>query len=149
MQLKKAALAYLAFVWCTFVYAADTPGNPLVTGLESIPLKALVYVLVLSVVGGAAGTLNRLSRTDIVIRNLTLEIIKDGFMSLFAGGVTFLFTSWTPAITFWPQAILITFAGYGGSKVVDMMFTDGALPAFRGLIQRLFNTGPKNSGGAQ
>lgn len=141
LQLKHAALAYLAVFWCSFVYAAD---NPLVDGLEAIPAKALIYVLVLSIVGGAAGTLNKLSRADIMIRNLPLEIAKDVFMSLLAGMLMFFFTSWAPSITFWPQAILITFSGYGGSKIIDMMFTEGAFPAIRGLVQRIFNTGSKD-----
>jgi len=141
-QLKHAALAYLALFWCTFVYAAE---NPLVAGLESIPAKALLYVLVLSMVGGAAGTLNKLSRNDIVIKYLGLEIIKDVFMSILAGFIMFFFTSWTPAVSFWPQAILITFAGYGGSKVIDMIFTDGAFPAIRTFARRVFNITDKGS----
>lgn len=141
-QLKHAALAYLAIFWCSVTYAAE---NTLVAGLESIPAKALIYVLVLSVVGGAAGTLNKLSRTDMVVTHLAVEICKDVFMSIFAGFVMFLFTSWTPAVTFWPQAILITFAGYGGSKVVDMIFTDGAYPAIRTFVRRVFNITDKGS----
>lgn len=141
-QLKHAAFAYLCVFWCTFVYAAE---NPLVAGLESIPAKALLYVLVLSVVGGAAGTLNKLSRNDIVVKYLALEIVKDTFMSVLAGFIMFFFTSWAPAVSFWPQAILITFAGYGGSKVVDMIFTDGAYPAIRTFVRRVFNITDKGS----
>lgn len=142
-QLKTAALAYLGIFWCTFVYAAE---NPLVAGLESIPAKAMVYVLVLSVVGGAAGTLTKLTRPDVVVRNLSLEIAKDTFMSILAGVIIFFFTSWQPWITFWPQAILITLAGYGGSKVIDMLFTDGAFPALRAFVQRVFNVTPTKDG---
>lgn len=143
-QLKTAALAYLGLFWCTFVYAAE---NPLVAGLESIPAKAMLYVLVLSIVGGAAGTLTKLTRSDIVVRNLTLEIAKDVFTSILAGTLIFFFTSWQPWITFWPQAILITSAGYGGSKVIDMIFTDGAMPALRSFVQRVFNITPKDTNG--
>lgn len=146
-QLKTVAFAYLALFWCTFVYAAE---NPLVAGLESIPPKALLYVLGLSIVGGAAGTLSKLTRPDIVVRNLGLEIAKDVFMSVLAGALMFFFTSWVPSVSFWPQAILITMSGYGGSKVIDMIFTDGAFPAMRTLVQRVFNITPKDpTGGAQ
>lgn len=141
-QLKRAALVYLSLFWCTFVYAAE---SPLVDGLESIPAKALLYVLVLSMVGGAAGTLNKLSRNDVVVTRLGVAIGKDVFMSIFAGFVMFLFTSWTPSVTFWPQAILITFAGYGGSKVVDMIFTEGVSPALRTFVRRVFNITDKGN----
>lgn len=143
LQLKHAALVYLALFWCTFVYAAE---NPLVAGLESIPAKALIYVLILSMVGGAAGTLNKLSRSDVVIHSLSIEISKDVFMSVLAGILMFFFTSWAPMISFWPQAILITFAGYGGSKVIDAMFTNGAFPAINSFVQRVFNITPKDGG---
>lgn len=138
-QLKMAALAYLGIFWCSFVYAAE---NPLVEGLESIPAKAMIYVLVLSIVGGAAGTLTKLTRPDVVVRNLSLEIAKDVLTSVLAGALIFFFTSWQPWISFWPQAILITLAGYGGSKVIDMLFTDGAYPAMRAFVQRVFNIAP-------
>lgn len=143
-QLKTAALAYLGFFWCTLVYAAE---NPLVAGLESIPAKAILYVLALSVVGGAAGTLTKLTRPDIVVRHLPLEIAKDVFMSVLAGLLMFFFTSWVPSVSFWPQAILITMSGYGGSKVIDMAFTDGAFPFMRDLVRRVFNITPKDPTG--
>lgn len=146
LQLKHAALVYLALFWCTFVYAAE---SPLVAGLESIPARALVYVLILSMVGGAASTLNKLSRSDTAVPRLGLQICKDIFLSLFAGAVMFLFTSWAPSVTFWPQAILITFAGYGGGKLIDNQFTEVVAPAMTGFMKRLlavFGIAPPKDG---
>lgn len=126
----------------TLAYAAE---NPLVIGIESIPLKAIGYVLMLSIVGGMAGTLTKLARPDIVVRNLPLEIAKDVITSIVAGMLAFFFTSWSDAISFWPQAIAITMAGYGGSKVLDIMLVDGAMPWFRDLMHRIFNIKPKDT----
>lgn len=130
-QLKYAALIYLGVFWCAVAYAAE---NPLVEGIEAIPGKAVLYVLALSIVGGAAGTLTKLARPDIVVHNLALEIAKDVLTSIVAGLLAFFFTSWSNSISFWPQAILITMAGYGGSKVLDMALADGFIPWF----QRMF-----------
>ncbi|KAK1548192.1 hypothetical protein Q3G72_001039 [Acer saccharum] len=137
-QLKFAVWIYLTLFWCFAAYGAD---STLVQGLEAIPLKAALYVLVLSVVGGAAGTLNKLAQPDLQIRNLPLEIAKDTIMSVVAGMLTFFMTSWISVITFWPQAILITVAGYGGSKVLDLALADGLIPWLQRVFGKVQNTG--------
>lgn len=143
LQLKYAIQAYLIINWCLFstAYAAE---SPFVIGIEAIPAKAFLYVLALSIVGGAAGTLTKLSRPDIIVRNLPLEITKDIFASVVAGMLVFFFTSWWETVSFWLQSALITLAGYGGSKVLDMMLIDGAMPWFREFMQRVLNIKPKD-----
>lgn len=143
LQLKYAIWLYLLLNWTAVAYAAE---NPLVEGLEAIPGKAIAYVLALSVVGGAAGTLTKLARPDIVIRSLGLEISKDVATSVLAGILMFFATSWTPWVTFWPQAIAITMAGYGGSKTLDLALNDGFFPWMRSVAQRVL--GVKPDGGA-
>lgn len=139
VQLKWAIWVYLSLTWISVAYAAE---NPLVAGIEAIPLKAVLYVFALSIVGGAAGTLTKLARPDIVVRNLPLEISKDVLTSLVAGLLAFFFTSWWDGFSFWPQAIAITVAGYGGSRILDMLLADGALPWLTTLLGRLSGRQP-------
>lgn len=143
LQLKHAIQAYLVINWCLFstAYAAE---SPFVIGLEAVPAKAFLYVLALSIVGGAAGTLTKLSRPDIIVRNLPLEITKDIFASIVAGLIAFFFTSWLDDVSFWLQSAIITIFGYGGSKVLDVMLMDGALPGLREFMQRVLNIKPKD-----
>lgn len=143
LQLKHAIWIYLFLNWGAVASAAE---NPLVEGLEAIPLKAMVYVLALSVIGGTAGTLTKIARPDIVVRNLPLEITKDIFASIVAGLLAFLFSSWWNGVNFWLQAGLITIAGYGGSKALETMFAEGAVPWFKNFMQRVFNVAPKDGG---
>jgi hypothetical protein len=140
LQLKKAIWAYLLINWSVLAYAADN--SSLVNGIEAIPLKAFLYVFALSVVGGAAGTLTKLTRTDIVVRNLTLEIAKDILASLVAGLLVFFFSSWWSNVNFWLQAGLVTLAGYGGSKVLDTALADGLGP----WLNRVFGKLPEKNG---
>lgn len=130
-QLKQAIWAYLCVQWSAVAYAAE---HPLVAGIESIPLAAMLYVFALSIVGGAAGTLTKLARPEIQVRNLPLEIAKDIVASIAAGMLVFFFTSWWKDVNFWLQAALVTMAGYGGSKVLDLALADGFLP----WLQRAF-----------
>lgn len=141
LQLKYAIWACLFLNWGAVAYAAE---NPLVEGLESIPIKALGYVLALSIVGGTAGTLTKIARPDLIVRNLPLEITKDMVASIVAGLLAFFGTMWWEGVNFWLQAALVTMAGYGGSRVLDMMLIDGAMPWFKSFMQRVFNITPKD-----
>lgn len=125
-QLNFAGRIILVMWWSSTVAIAAE--HPLVTGIESIPLTAMMYVIALSVVGGAAGTLTKLSRPDVIVHNLPLEITKDIVASLVAGILAFFFSSWFDTINFWLQAALVTMAGYGGSKVLDFALADGFFP---------------------
>lgn len=151
VQLKWAIWIYMLLNWTAVAYASE---SPFVAGIEKIPAKAVVYVFGLAVLGGAAGTLTKLARTDIVVRNLSLEITKDIVASLAAGVFVFLFTSWWDDINFWLQAAFITLAGYGGSKVLDLALADGLLPWMQRVFGRNVDAAPNrppvdHQGGAQ
>lgn len=145
LQLKYAIWACLILNWGAVAYAAE---NPLVEGLESIPLKAVGYVLAMAIIGGTAGTLTKLARPDIVVRNLPLEITKDMLASVVIGMLVFFFTSWWDGVNYWLQAAMITMAGYSGSKGLDMLLIDGAMPWFRQFVQRVLNITPPPNGPA-
>lgn len=134
LQLKYVAWLCLALCWCTVAEATE---NQLVVGIAAIPIEAIRNVLVLSAVGGLGGTLARICRPDIIVRNLPLEICRDAVLSVLGGMLMFFFTSWIPSvISFWPQAILITVAGYANSKVVDL-FSEESVAALRTGLQTL------------
>lgn len=141
-QLKLAIWFYLVFNWTAVAWAAE---SPLVAGIESIPLKAMVYVFALSIVGGAAGTLTKLSKPEVIVRNLPLEITKDIVASVAAGMLIFFFTSWWDSINFWLQAAMVTMAGYGGSKVLDFALADGFFPWMQRAFGRNVDTPPNRS----
>lgn len=145
LQLKYAIWACYFLNWGAVAYAAE---NPLVEGLESIPLKAVGYVLAMAIIGGTAGTLTKLARPDIVVRNLPLEITKDMLASVVIGMLVFFFTSWWDGVNYWLQAAMITMAGYSGSKGLDMLLIDGAMPWFRQFVQRVLNITPPPNGPA-
>lgn len=139
LQLKYAIWAYLLLTWSAFAYAAE---NPFVAGIESIPPRAVAYVLGLAMIGGAAGTLAKLSRPDTIVRSLPLEIFKDILASLVAGLLVFFLASWADRLDFWLVAALVTMAGYGGSKVLDTALGEGLMPWMRSLMQRVLNVQP-------
>lgn len=147
-QLKHAVWVYVFLNWSAVAYAAE---NTMVEGIESIPAKAIAYVLSLSIVGGAAGTLTKLARPDVAVRNLPLEITKDIFASVVAGMLAYFFTNWKStggvAMDFWLQAALVTIAGYGGSKILDLVLVDGFVPWIKSFLQRVFGIVPKDGSG--
>lgn len=147
-QLKHAVWVYVFLNWSALAYAAE---NTMVSGIESIPAKAIVYVLSLSIVGGAAGTLTKLARPDVAVRNLPLEITKDIFASVVAGMLAYFFTNWKSAggvsMDFWLQAAIVTIAGYGGSKFLDLVLVDGIGPWLKTILQRILGVAPKDGNG--
>lgn len=136
VQLKWTIWCYLILTWSAVCYAAEA--RSLTEGLSSIPARDVGVVLVLSIVGGVAGTLVKLTKRDVIVANLPLEIAKDMMASLVVGLLTFFFTSWWDGVSYWLQAGLIMLAGYGGSKVLDMLLDEGGIPWLRSLFSRLF-----------
>jgi hypothetical protein len=136
VQLKWAIWCYLFVTWSAVCYAAES--TALSQGLSSIPVRDVGVVLVLSVVGGIAGTLVKLTKRDTVVKHLSLEIAKDFMASLVVGLLTFFFTSWWEGVSYWLQAGLIMLAGYGGSKVLDLLLDEGGIPWLRAFMGRLF-----------
>lgn len=120
IQLRKFFFAWLMLMWSVATWAAE---SAFVKGMSEIPIEAIQLTAILSLIGGAAFTTNKISRPDIVVKNTWLEMAKDLLASLVSGLVTFFFTSWWAA-PFWLQAALITLSGYGGSRALDKYLAD-------------------------
>lgn len=134
LQLKIAFWVYLCAFWCAAAYAAETD---LAKGIESIPFAAIKYTIFFSLIGGAANTLNKITKSDIQIKSIWLEVVKDMVCGLAAGMLVFLLVSWTP-MPFTIQAALITLGGAGGSRVIDRGVEDGLF----GWLARVFGKVP-------
>lgn len=133
VQLKIAIWFYLCAFWCAAAYAAETD---LAKGIESIPFAAIKYTIMFSLIGGAANTLNKITKTDIQIKSVWLEVVKDMFCGMAAGMLVFLLVSWTP-MPFTIQAALITLGGAGGSRVIDRGVEDGLFGWMGDVFKRL------------
>lgn len=124
VQLKRVLWAYLLFCWASVVYASELT---FAEGIDSIPLKAIGYVLVLSIVGGMGATLPKIVNPEIVIRNVPLEVVKDVVCSIVAGLIIF-FTAiemgWSWSLT----CLLILLGGAGGAKFIDLLLNNGFFP---------------------
>lgn len=133
-------------MWGVTVYAAEK--DRFVTGIEAIPFEALKYILIIVAISGSAATLTKLTKENApIIRNLPLEIVKDAVTSFAAGVLAFFVTSWQHEyIPFWLQAIIIFMAGYGGSRFLETVFTEGFTPAMKGgwdwLVSRITGRQP-------
>lgn len=135
LQLKIAFWIYLCAFWCATAYAA-TAETDLAKGIESIPFAAIKYTVMFSLIGGAANTLNKITKPNIQIRSVWLEVIKDVFCGLAAGMLVFLLVSWTP-MPYTLQAALITLGGAGGSRVIDRGVDDGLFGWLGVVLARL------------
>jgi hypothetical protein len=123
-QLNHVLWVYLLFCWAGIAYAADLS---FAEGIESIPLKALGYVAVLSILGGMAATLPKIINPAVIIINVWGEIIKDVIFSLLAGIILFLVAVWWEWP--WPQTCLaIILGGAGNAKFIDMVLNNGFFP---------------------
>lgn len=133
LQLKRAFWLWLLTIWSTTAWAAQ---STFAADLSSIPLEAIKWTVLLSFIGGAASTTNKIAAPDVVVRSIPLEILKDVMASLVAGLVTFFLCSWIN-VPYWLQAALITLAGYGGSKALDQLLVNGLFAWFEKMFGRL------------
>lgn len=134
VQLKHAILVYLMLFWCAAAYAAEIT---LEQGLRSISGFTVIAILTLSAIGGAGGTLIRMaSPTAPIVRNLPLEIIKDIVCSIIFGFLGFLFSSWYDWKVWYPTAIIITTAGFAGSKGLEIYLNEGVIPFVKRQLSR-------------
>jgi len=120
IQLRKFVFAWLIVLWSVAAWAAE---STFAKDMASIPLEAIQLTVFLAFIGGLAFTTNKISRPDVIVKNVWLEMAKDILMSLVAGLITFFFTSWVGS-PYWLQAGLITISGYGGSKALDKYLND-------------------------
>lgn len=150
---KSVQLKYLTYTawflglisFSVVVYAAEN--DKFATGMDAIPFASFKYILILTVISGVLSVLVKLCKPNpVIIRSLPLEIAKDAVGSLAAGVLAYLVTSWIDAaitpVNFLAQAIVIFFAGYGGSRWIESAYEDGFLAWTKGLINRILGRQP-------
>jgi hypothetical protein len=108
-------------MWSATAYAATQIHVVIGNDLASIPLVAWAITVMLSAIGGAAATLQRLSSAGDLSR-WKLEVARDLVCSIVAGLVAFFFCE-AIDVSSATEAGAITVAGYGSSKVLDMFLT--------------------------
>jgi hypothetical protein len=114
-QLKKVLWGQLCALWASSAWAAQETFDKTIT---SIPLGAVAVAVTLAFIGGLAYTLQKVAKPDIGVVSVPIEIAKDIVNSLVAGLAAFFLASWLA----WPAfavALVITFAGYGGSRFLE------------------------------
>lgn len=124
VQLKRALWAYLLCCWGSVVYASELS---FAEGIESVPFKAIGYVLVLALLGGMAATLPKMLNPAVAIRSIPLEVVKDAVCSIVAGLIVFFTAIWQE----WPWALtclLILLGGAGNAKFIDLLLNNGFFP---------------------
>lgn len=139
-QLKAGIWIYILLTWSMACYAAET--RTLAQGLSSIPVQDIGIVLVLSVVGGITGTLLKITKKDVLISNMALEIAKDMMASIVVGLFAYFLTNWWgDDFNLSAQAGLILLGGCGGSKFLDLILDEAGVPGIRLVITRVFGRG--------
>ncbi len=128
LQLKRVVWGQLFALWSVSALAAQ---ETFASDITSIPLGAIAVAMGLAFIGGLAFTTQKIAKPSADIANVPLEILKDVINSLVAGLVAFFVGSWAG----WPifgQAVIITVAGYGGSRFLESVFVDvlGRVSAF-------------------
>lgn len=123
LQLKKTLWVWLAAIWCSTAWAAQ---ETFAHDITSIPLGAIAVAMALAFIGGLAFTMQKIAKPEVVVRSVALEISKDLINSLVAGLVAFFLGSWIGSTILPPfaQALLITIAGYGGSRFLEQVLTE-------------------------
>ncbi|UVA80481.1 MULTISPECIES: phage holin family protein [Pandoraea] len=100
--------------------------------LAHVAPAAIVLTVVFSLLGGVANTLQKLARVDAPpVRSVPLEVAKDLVVGVVAGLAAFFVSEWME----WRwalEALAITLAGYGGSRVLDAVLNRGLREVDRG-----------------
>lgn len=121
--MKPLAWAWLSTLWCGSAWAAQQTFDHDIT---SIPLGAIVVAMALAFIGGLAFTMQKIAKPEVVVRSIPIEMVKDLVNSLVAGLVAFFLGSWIGPAVLPPfaQALMITIAGYGGSRFLEQVLTE-------------------------
>lgn len=119
-QLRKIVWGQLLALWCTSALAAQ---ETFAHDITTIPLGAIAVAMALAFIGGLAFTTQKIAKPDVVVISVPLEIFKDIINSLVAGLAAFFLGSWMGVAPF-AQALLITIAGYGGSRFLEQLLTE-------------------------
>lgn len=139
LQLKKVLWAWLAAIWSASAWAAQ---ETFAQDLTAISLGAVAVALVLAFIGGLAYTTQKIAKPDVVVVSVPLEVCKDMINSLVAGLCAFFLVSWM-GLPLFGQALLITIAGYGGSRFLEQLLTD-TLNRLGALISALVTPSSKD-----
>ena len=135
IQLKSFLTLWLLLFWSVTAIAAQVT---FVGDMRDIPPAAVAISVLLSIIGGAAYTASKIAATDIVVKSVPLEVLKDVLTSVVVGFLIFCLGSYLE----WPsvvQAGLITLGGYGGSRILE--------PALATFIKWISRLGGDGSGG--
>lgn len=118
---KRLTWTWLLTFWSASAWAAS---STFASDLSSIPVAAVVVAIALSLIGGAAATLQKIANPEVVVKSLALEIAKDILGSVVAGLVTYSLCAWQE-IPLLLQPGCITIAAYGGSRVLERYLSAG------------------------
>lgn len=141
-QLKAGIWIYILLTWSVACYAAEA--RTLAQGLSTIPIQDIGIVLVLAVVGGVTGTLVKLTKKDVVVVNMVLEVAKDIMASIVVGLLAYFATNWWQEdVNLSAQAGIILLGGYGGSRVLDLILDEAGVPGLRLVFSRILGRAPE------
>lgn len=143
IQLRIAMLVcwFFALTTCSaVVFAAEQERK--IKGIEAIPFDDLKYIWPIITCAAILSTLTKMNKVDrLPVRSLPVEIAKDIFGSICAGGVTFLGLAWLHTAGYPVETagrfIIIFFMAYGGSRIIEIMYNEGLIVWGRGLIARV------------
>lgn len=121
VQLRIAFGVHLSLLWAATAYAAQ---NDFTKGIASIPLDAFKYVFMLSMIGGIANTLIKLTSNGPQPRNIWLEVAKDIFCGQVAGMLVFFFISPSGYDVLY-QCGAITIGAVAGSRLITWSVNEG------------------------
>lgn len=129
-QIIKLMWALWLLCWATAAIAGGSVTFD--QDLANVAPAAIALTLVLSLLGGVANTLQKLARVDAPpVRSVTLEVAKDLVVGVVAGLAAFFISEWME----WKwalEALAVTLAGYGGSRVLDAVLNRGLREVDRG-----------------
>ena len=120
LQLKHIMWGWICALWCVSAIAAQETFDHDIT---AIPLGALAVAMALAFIGGLAFTTQKIAKPEVIVPSVPLEIFKDIVNSLVAGLAAFFIGS-LAGIPPFAQALLITIAGYGGSRFLEQVLTE-------------------------
>lgn len=120
LQLKRIIWSWLAALWCTSAWAAQ---ETFAHDLTAIAPGAVAVALALAFIGGLAYTTQKIAKPDVVVASIPLEVFKDLINALVSGLCAFFLGSWM-GLPLFGQALLITIAGYGGSRFLEQLLAE-------------------------
>lgn len=138
LQLKFALGIHLLILWAATAYAAE---NDFTKGIASIPFQAIKYVVILSLIGGAANTLIKLAGDGPRVRSVWLEVLKDIFCGQVAGMLVFFFISPSDIEPLY-QCGAITLGAVAGSRLITKGVDEGLFAGFALLFNRITGKTP-------